>query len=113
MSTVPVEGEVVPTGTPTIKEIAAKRGRQTLAQGLAVDVGIGLALLLLTEVIPAMSSWQAVMTSWSVWLLLIIRTSIQSVASWFIRRYQDNSGVEKIAAPAVIVGEAVDTPEQG
>lgn len=102
-----VEGTVTPTDQPTIDQIATKRGIQTWAQGLAIDVGVALALVVLSEIVPAMSDWQSVLSSWSVWLLVLLRSTLQAVCAWAVRRWADQSGVEPIAAPTVIVGEVV------
>lgn len=74
--------------------IAAKRGWQTLAQGLGVDVLVALALVITTVVVPGMETWQDVMTQWPLWLLVALRSVLQAVAAWAIRRWADNSGVE-------------------
>ena len=80
--------------TPTIPEVAAKRGWQTLLTGLGVDIVVALALVLTTTVVPAMESWESVVTSWPVWLLVALRSVIQAVAAWAIRRWADGSSTE-------------------
>lgn len=77
---------------PTLPEVAAKRGWQTLVQGLGVDILVALALVITTTVVPAMESWESVVTSWPVWLLVALRSTIQAVAAWALRRWVDQSG---------------------
>lgn len=83
---------------PTLPEVAKKRGWQTLATGLGVDVAVALALVLTTTVVPAMESWESVVTAWPVWLLVALRSTIQAVAAWAIRRWADPSAGTAIAA---------------
>ncbi|HJE52293.1 MAG TPA: hypothetical protein K8V15_10050 [Tessaracoccus flavescens] len=89
------------TTTPTIPEVAAKRGWQTLLTGLGVDIVVALALVLTTTVVPAMESWESVVTSWPVWLLVALRSVIQAVAAWAIRRWADGSSTEVAPRSAV------------
>lgn len=79
------------TSVPTLPEVAKKRGWQTLFTGLGVDILVALALVLGTTVVPAMDSWESVITAWPVWLLVALRSVIQAVASWAIRRWADTS----------------------
>ena len=79
---------------PPIEAVAAKRGWQTLLTGLGVDIIVALALVLTTTVVPAMESWESVVVSWPVWLLVALRSVIQAVASWAIRRWADGSGTQ-------------------
>ena len=74
-----------------IEEVARKRGIQTLLTGLGTDVTVALALVLATTVVPGMESWASVEASWSLWLLVGLRSVIQAVASWAIRRWADPS----------------------
>lgn len=79
---------------PTVPEVARKRGVQTLWTGLATDVLVALALVLTTTVVPGMESWDSVVRSWSLWLLVALRSVIQAVASWAIRRWADQSATD-------------------
>lgn len=82
--------------TPTIETIATKRGIQTLLQGLAVDVVVALALVVLT-VLPGIETWDDVARLWPAWLLLLAKSVVQAVVAWVIRRWGDSAGVEPIA----------------
>lgn len=77
---------------PTLPEVARKRGWQTLAQGIAVDILVALALVISTVVIPSMESWEDVVRLWPVWLLAFTRSGLQAIAAWAIRRWADKSG---------------------
>ena len=79
---------------PTLSEVAKKRGIQTWYTGLAVDILVAVALVIATTVVPAMQSWQDVVTSWGVWLLAIGRSTLQAGAAWVLRRFADQSGFE-------------------
>lgn len=83
---------------PSVPEVAKKRGIQTLWTGLATDVLVALALVLTTTVTPGMESWDSVLASWPLWLLVAARSVVQAVASWAIRRWADGSGTD-VAAP--------------
>ena len=100
------EGTITPTDQPTIDAIAAKRGWQTLVQGLGIDVVVAVALVVAT-IIPGIETWDDVSRLWPAWLLLLAKSVVQAAASWALRRWADRSGVEPIAAPAVVVGEVV------
>ena len=77
-----------------IEEVARKRGWQTLLTGLGTDVTVALALVLATTVVPGMTSWSSVESSWTLWLLVGLRSVIQAVASWAIRRWADPAGTD-------------------
>lgn len=89
--------ESTPT-TPTIEAIAAKRGIQTLAQGLLVDVTVAVALVVLA-ILPGVETWGDVIRLWPAWLLLIAKSITQAVVSWIVRRWGDSAGVEQIVLP--------------
>ena len=84
---------------PTLPEVAKKRGWQTLVTGLGVDVTVALALVLTTTVVPAMESWESVVTAWPVWLLVALRSVVQAVAAWAIRRWAAPSAGTEVAVP--------------
>lgn len=93
----------------TLPTVAAKRGRQTAAQGLGIDVVVALALAAATF-LPGVSSWEDVKLGWAAWLLLVCKSVVQAVVSWVLRRFGDQSGfadqahevVEgEVSAPAV------------
>ena len=79
---------------PTVPEVAKKRGIQTLLTGLATDVGVALAVVLATTVVPGMESWDSVLREWPFWLLVALRSVIQAVAAWAIRRWADGSATD-------------------
>lgn len=73
-------------------QIAAKRGTQTLAQGLAVDVIVAIAIVIAT-IIPGVETWADVARLWPAWLLLITKSITQAVVAWVIRRWGDPAGM--------------------
>ena len=79
---------------PTLPEVAAKRGIQTWYQGLLVDVIVAIALVVMTDIGPGMQSWDEVATSGPFWLLLLLRSTIQAIAAWALRRWADPSGTK-------------------
>lgn len=85
--TVPYDDYVDPE--PTQAEIAKKRGWQTLAQSLGVDVAVGVALVLITFIGP-LKDWGEV--QWTVLGFTLAKSIVQAVAAWIIRRYRDKSG---------------------
>ena len=85
---------------PTIPEVAAKRGWQTLAQGLAVDVAVGVALVVGT-ILPGIETWNDVARMWPAWLLLVAKSVVQAVVAWVVRRYADQSGTDVAPRRAV------------
>lgn len=78
--------------TPTVPEVAVKRGFQTLAQGLAVDISVAVSLIVLT-ILPGVETWEDVSRLWLAWLLLIAKSVVQAIVAWIIRRWGDSSGV--------------------
>ena len=78
---------------PTISEVAAKRGWQTLAQGLGIDVAVAVALVVAT-ILPGVETWDDVVRLWPAWLLLMVKSCVQALVAWVIRRYSDRSGMD-------------------
>ena len=79
--------------TPTIEQVAARRGVQTLTQGLAIDIIVAIALVVMT-ILPGVETWEDVTRAWPAWLLLVSKSVVQAVAAWALRRWRDASGVE-------------------
>ena len=89
---------IEPRRAVTISEVAQKRGWQTLAQGLLIDVLVAVALVV-AAIVPGIETWQQIGDMWPVWLLLVTKSVVQAVVAWVLRRYRDGSGVEPIAPP--------------
>lgn len=73
-------------------QVAAKRGWQTLLQSLAVDVAVGVALVLLTFIGP-LQGWGDV--QWAILGFTVAKSVVQAVAAWVIRRWIDQSGFNR------------------
>ena len=82
------------TDTITHAEVAAKRGWQTLAQSLAVDVAVGVALALLSLIGP-WEGWGDV--QWSILGFAVAKSVVQAVVAWVIRRWRDQSGFADVS----------------
>ena len=81
--------------TPTINEISAKRGWQTLTQGLLIDVVVAVAIVV-GMIVPGIETWDQIGGMWPVWLLLISKSIVQAVVAWVLRRWRDQSGIGPI-----------------
>lgn len=73
----------------TQQQVARKRGWQTLAQSLGIDVAVGVALAVATLVGP-WESWGDV--QWAILGFAVAKSIVQAVVAWTIRRFRDNSG---------------------
>lgn len=82
----------------TLNEVAAKRGRQTLAISLGVDVLVALAIVL-GAVVGDLNSWQQLIEEASFWSFLLFKSVIQAVVAWVVRRWVDQSGFSNSVAP--------------
>lgn len=72
--------------------IAAKRGLQTLWQGLAVAV-IMAALTALGSSLTA-ASWTEWLASWPVWTWAAFQAAGTAGVAYLVRRFADHSGVQ-------------------
>lgn len=68
---------------------ASNRGWRTFAQGLAIDIAVGVALVLITLVGP-WSSWGEV--QWAILSFSIFKSVVQAVAAFVIRRFMEGEG---------------------
>ena len=75
-----------------IQQVAAARGRQTLAQGLitamvmaaVVAVGSGLTA----------ESWSAWFATWPIWTWAAFQAAGTAAVAWAVRRFADHSGID-------------------
>lgn len=81
-----------PTQTPTIEQVSATRGWQTLVQGLGIDVLVAVAVAV--AVLPGAETWADVERLWPAWALLLSKSIVQAVVAWIVRRYADRAGTE-------------------
>ena len=90
----------------TRSTIAAHRGWQTLAQGLAVSA----ALAVLTALMGSLTaeSWQDWLGNWRVWTWTTFQAGGTAAAAWFIRRYRDSSGIDETNTHASAAASASD-----
>ena len=72
--------------------IAAKRGTQTLWQGLLV-VAIMAALTALGSGLTA-GSWAEWLASWTIWTWAAFQAAGTAAIAYLVRRFADHSGVE-------------------
>ena len=75
----------------TRETLAAKRGWQTLLQGLAVDVTVAVALVVLAY-LPALDSWDTARLQVGIISFAVAKSIVQAIVSWVIRRWFDRSG---------------------
>lgn len=85
---------VVTDTVPAPEVLAAKRGWQTLMQGLGIDVVVAIMLVILYY-LPQLESWDSVLLTWTVIVFTLVKSVIQAIAAWFIRRYLDKSGLNQ------------------
>ena len=76
---------------PSVATLASRRGWQTLAQGLAVDVAVALAIVV-AAYLPALGTWQDARLAWGVISFALAKSVVQAVVAWVIRRWFDRSG---------------------
>lgn len=89
--------EVLAYETPLSREeIARRRGVQTAVQGLAIDVAVAVAVLVLSSLDSITSKAALVAFGMS-----LAKTVVSSVAAWVVRRYSDRSGFVVPENPAV------------
>lgn len=75
-----------------IQQVAAARGRQTLAQGLitamvmaaVVAVGSGLTA----------ESWAEWFATWPIWTWSAFQAAGTAAVAWAVRRFADHSGID-------------------
>ena len=79
--------------TLTLPEVARKRAWQTAFQGLMLDVGVAIALVIAAS-LPEATDWSVVRARAPIMALLITKSSVQAVTAWVIRRYADKSGYD-------------------
>ena len=79
--------------SPTLPQVAVRRGIQSAVQGLAIDVAVAVALVLLAT-LPNATDWRVVRDGWPVVALLVAKSIVQAVAAWVIRRFADQSGYD-------------------
>lgn len=82
--------ETIPTEQ--LPAIAAKRGTQTLWQGLAVAV-IMAALVALGSGLTA-ESWSQWLTTWPIWTWAAFQAAGTAGVAYLVRRFADHSGVQ-------------------
>ena len=75
----------------TLDQIARKRGWQTAIQGLAIDVVVAVALVILAT-LPDATDWAVVRDNWPVVALPVSKSVVQAIAAWVVRRFADQSG---------------------
>lgn len=90
-----------PATVPSTEVLAVKRGWQTLLQGLAIDVVVAVALVILAT-LPALDSWDTLRLQIGVISFTVSKSIVQALAAWVIRRWFDRSGHAK---PMPIDGE--------
>ena len=76
---------------PPTEVLAVKRGWQTLLQGLAIDVVVAVALVVLAT-LPALDSWDTLRLQIGVISFTLAKSVVQAVVSWVVRRWFDQSG---------------------
>lgn len=88
--------ETQQASTMTLPDVARKRAWQTAAQGLAVDVAVALAVLVLANV-DSITDRAALATLG----LSMVKTIVSTVCAWVIRRYRDMAGFEDTEPPVI------------
>jgi len=71
------------------KQDATNRAVRTFIQGLAIDVGVALAVLLWT-VFSNANTWGDL--EWKIIAFSVLKTILTSIASFIMRRFVDRSG---------------------
>lgn len=90
------------------KADARNRALRTFLQGLAIDVGVALAVLLWT-IFSEANSWGDL--EWSIILFSILKTILTAIASFVMRRFVDRSG--STALPPTDPGVPAESPNPG
>lgn len=81
-----------PTSDPlTPTAISAKRGWQTLIQGLGIDVLVAVALVVMSY-LPALDSWDALGLRWAAISFAVSKSVMQALVAYVVRRWFDRSG---------------------
>lgn len=90
--------------TPTLTADAKNRGWRTFAQGLAIDIAVGVALVLVTLIGP-WNSWGEV--QWAIASYSVFKSTVQAVCAFVLRRFLEGSGgkVPLIPLPPANPGE--------
>lgn len=89
--------------TVTLPEVARKRAWQTAIQGLAIDVVVAVAVLVLSS-LDSITSKAALVT----FGVSLAKTVVSSVAAWVVRRYSDRSGFV-VPENSAVPGEVTPT----
>lgn len=76
--------------TPNLPKIAAKRGTQTLWQGLAVALTLAVLNALVTSLTA--NSWTEWLNHWQVWTYSAFQAAITAGVAWAVRMWGDHSG---------------------
>ena len=76
---------------PPTEVLAVKRGWQTLLQGLAIDVVVAVALVILAT-LPALDSWDTLRLQIGIISFTLAKSVVQAIVSWVVRRWFDKSG---------------------
>ena len=92
--------------SPTLPEVARKRAWQTAAQGLAVDLVVAVAVLVLSSV-DQITSRAALLT----FAITLAKTVVSTACAWVIRRYRDRSGFEASEPVETVPIEPVFDPD--
>ena len=74
-----------------LSTIAAKRGWQTLAQSLGIDILVAV-LIVAGPLVAQSESWEQLARDWRLWTFLMTRSAAQALVAWGVRRYVDRSG---------------------
>ena len=88
---------------PALPEVAAKRGWQTLVQGLAVAV-IMAALTAFGSSLTA-ASWTEWASSWPIWTWAAFQAAATAGVAWAVRRFADQSGTEVVVPRRALPGD--------
>lgn len=100
-------GETQQASPMTLPEVARKRAWQTAAQGLAIDVAVAVAVLVLSS-LDSITNKSAVIA----FGVTLAKTVVSTVCAWVIRRYQDRSGFDGEPEPEALPAGEPDDPVQ-
>ena len=87
------------TNNDLLKADARNRTLRTFVQGLAIDVGVALAIILY-NVFDNSNSWSAM--DWAAIGFSLARTFVQSAAAYVMRAFLDRSSVPTPLPPAPV-----------
>jgi hypothetical protein len=93
-----------PAPPPQLKADAKNRAWRTTLQGLAIDVAVAVALVLVTLLAPV-GGWGEI--QWAVLGFTLFKTVLMAVAAFIMRRFVDKPG--SIALPPTDPGLPSDT----